>query len=213
MEFWLSVDNHSEKLQLPVNPSEFRLTTGNINETVSIVDLGDINLLGGEGLAEIELSSFFPKNYAPYCAYRSIPDPYDAVKTIEQWRKAKKPLRLIITDTDVNLLCTIESFEYGEHGGTRDVNYALSLKEYRYITIEQVVDQPTTTAVKGVSGARPVTKPTPKTYTVKSGDNLSLISKRVYGDSSKWRQIYDANKSVIGGNPNLIYPGQQLVIP
>lgn len=211
MEFWLSVDNHAEKFQLPVNPSVFNVQVGSKNETVNVVDLGDVNLLGGEALAGIELSSFFPAQYAPYCAYRNIPDPYSAVKILEQWRKSKKPLRLIITETDINLLCTIESFEYGEQGGPRDVYYTLSLKEYRYINIGQVVDQPTT--VLGVSETRPDTKPKPKTYTVKSGDNLSLISKRVYGDSSKWRQIYEANKSVIGSNPNLIKPGQQLVIP
>lgn len=48
------------------------------------------------------------------------------------------------------------------------------------------------------------------TYTVKSGDTLSGIGSK-YGVS--WSKIYDANKSVIGGNPNLIRPGQQLVIP
>ena len=211
MEFWLSVDNHAEKIQLPVNPSQFSLSVGNKNETVNVVDLGDVNLLGGEALASISLSSFFPAEYAPYCAYRSIPEPYEAVKLLEQWRTSKKPLRLIITDTNINLLCAIESFEYGERGGSRDVYYTLSLKEYRYITIEQVVSQPT--AVLGVSDVRPNTKPTPKTYTVKSGDSLSLIAKKVYDDSSKWQQIYSANKDTIGSNPNLIYPGQKLVIP
>jgi nucleoid-associated protein YgaU len=28
-----------------------------------------------------------------------------------------------------------------------------------------------------------------------------------------YTKIYEANKDLIGGNPNLIYPGQQLVIP
>lgn len=211
MEFWLSVDNHAEKIQLPVNPSQFSLSVGNKNETVNVVDLGDVNLLGGEALASIELSSFFPAEYAPYCAYRSIPEPYEAVKLIEQWRVNKKPLRLIITDTNINLLCTIESFEYGERGGSRDVYYKLSLKEYRHIKIEQL--KVTGVATQSTAKPRPVTKPQPKTYTVKKGDYLILIAKKVYGDSSKWRQIYNANRNVIGKNPNLIYPGQKLVIP
>lgn len=49
-----------------------------------------------------------------------------------------------------------------------------------------------------------------KTYTVKSGDTLSGIGSR-YGIS--WQKIYNANKSVIGSNPNRIYPGQTLTIP
>lgn len=50
-------------------------------------------------------------------------------------------------------------------------------------------------------------------YTVKKGDNLWNLAKKYYGDGSQWRKIYDANKDVIGGNPNLIYPGQQYTIP
>jgi dTDP-4-amino-4,6-dideoxygalactose transaminase len=60
MEFWLSFNNFAEKLQLPVPPAEFSLITGNLNETVNITDLGDITQIGGEALAEIELTSFFP---------------------------------------------------------------------------------------------------------------------------------------------------------
>ena len=49
-----------------------------------------------------------------------------------------------------------------------------------------------------------------KTYTVKRGDTLSGIGSK-YGIS--WKKIYEANKSVIGSNPNRIYPGQTLTIP
>lgn len=51
------------------------------------------------------------------------------------------------------------------------------------------------------------------TYTVVSGDSLSKIAKNHYGDAAKWHQIYDANKAVIGNNPDLIEVGQVLTIP
>lgn len=50
------------------------------------------------------------------------------------------------------------------------------------------------------------------TYTVKSGDSLSKISKKVYGDAGKWNRIYKANKSKIS-DPNRLKPGTKLVIP
>ncbi|MCM8758302.1 MAG: LysM peptidoglycan-binding domain-containing protein [Candidatus Omnitrophica bacterium] len=51
-----------------------------------------------------------------------------------------------------------------------------------------------------------------KSYTVKKGDTLSIISRRFYGDPGQWKKIYDANKSRIK-NPNILIPGTELVIP
>src|SRR5690242_14224063 len=52
-------------------------------------------------------------------------------------------------------------------------------------------------------------------YTVQAGDTLSGIAQRAYNDGSQasWMVIYSANRQVIGGNPNLIRPGQVLTIP
>jgi LysM repeat protein len=51
------------------------------------------------------------------------------------------------------------------------------------------------------------------TYVVVSGDWLSKIAQRFYGDAGLWPRIYQANRTVIGPDPNKIYPGQELVIP
>ena len=52
----------------------------------------------------------------------------------------------------------------------------------------------------------------PKIYEVVSGDSLSKIAKREYGDANKWERIYEANRDVLK-NPDKIYPGQKLKIP
>jgi nucleoid-associated protein YgaU len=51
-----------------------------------------------------------------------------------------------------------------------------------------------------------------RTYTVQSGDSLSVIALSVYGDAGRWPEIFEANKHQLS-NPNLIYPGQELRIP
>ena len=51
-----------------------------------------------------------------------------------------------------------------------------------------------------------------QTYTVKKGDSLSKIAKRVYGDAQQWRKIHEANRDIID-NPDLIHPGQVLKLP
>lgn len=44
-------------------------------------------------------------------------------------------------------------------------------------------------------------------YTVRGGDTLSGIAER---HGTTWRKIYAANRAVIGGDPDLILPGQRL---
>lgn len=65
--------------------------------------------------------------------------------------------------------------------------------------------------------AKPVEKkPAPKpaaTVTVQRGDTLSAIAGRTLGDSNRWREIYELNKGVIGGNPNVIVAGMVLTLP
>ncbi len=51
-------------------------------------------------------------------------------------------------------------------------------------------------------------------YTIVKGDTLWGIAAQAYGIPQKWRVIWDANKSTLkSGDPNLIYPGEVLIIP
>ena len=58
--------------------------------------------------------------------------------------------------------------------------------------------------------------PTPaaggKSYTVQEGDTLSIIAKKFYGASSRWKEIAEANKETLP-NPKKLKLGQVLVIP
>lgn len=203
MEFWLKFKNNAEKLQLPVNPSEFTVSKGNQNQTVSINDAGEINLIGKTGLASISLGSFFPAREYSFCQYSGFPDPYDCVQLVESWRLSGEPIRLIISDANtdlVNLAMAIETFEYGEKGGTRDVYYTLELKEYRFLNIEN--------APQG-SEPRAVSRSVPREYVVQSGDTLWEIARRLTGDGGNFQNIAAKNNII---DPNMIYSGQRLVI-
>jgi len=50
-------------------------------------------------------------------------------------------------------------------------------------------------------------------HIVAPGDWLSKLAKKYYGNMHKWPVIYEANRDVIGRDPNLIKPGQRLLIP
>ncbi|MEK7163994.1 MAG: LysM peptidoglycan-binding domain-containing protein [Patescibacteria group bacterium] len=49
-------------------------------------------------------------------------------------------------------------------------------------------------------------------YVVKAGDSLWKIALEQTGSGYNWVKIYQLNKSLVGNNPNLIYPGQKLVL-
>ncbi|HJR06555.1 MAG TPA: LysM peptidoglycan-binding domain-containing protein [Pyrinomonadaceae bacterium] len=51
-----------------------------------------------------------------------------------------------------------------------------------------------------------------QTYTVKSGDTLSKISKQFYGDANEYMQIFYANRDKLK-DPDKIQVGQELNIP
>ena len=50
-------------------------------------------------------------------------------------------------------------------------------------------------------------------YEVASGDTLLTIATEKYGDSAQWRRIYDANRDVIGADPDQLKIGMKLKIP
>ncbi len=62
-------------------------------------------------------------------------------------------------------------------------------------------------AVNPTDGAK-----APSSVTVETGDSLSTIAERVYGDKGLYLRIFDANKDRIV-NPDVIYPGMTLTIP
>ena len=54
--------------------------------------------------------------------------------------------------------------------------------------------------------------PEAQMHTVVSGDSLSKIAKKYYGDANKYQAIFEANKPMLK-DPDKIYPGQVLRIP
>lgn len=49
-------------------------------------------------------------------------------------------------------------------------------------------------------------------HTVKSGETLGKIAKQYYGEPAKYQNIFKANSDILK-NPDLIHPGQELIIP
>lgn len=224
VEFWLK-DRHNLYLQLPVNPEKISITSPFGLETVKIASLGEIAKIGERGFKQMSFNSFFPRDYnSSYCEYEDFLLPFKWVEQIEKWRDERRNIRLIITGTPISIPVFISEFTIDPKpaGSPGDVYYSITLAEFRPQVVRELgTNKKAKGEVKGVSTTksskvkqRPTTdKKKSKTYTVVRGDSLSLIAKKQYGDMSKWRTIYDANKKTIGKDPNDIKSGQKLVIP
>jgi nucleoid-associated protein YgaU len=100
----------------------------------------------------------------------------------------------------------------GLFGGKKDED--AKKEEARKKDLQSKPDRAEVEKFKAKTSSPPVKKAEPvKKHVVVSGDTLSAIAKKYYGDAGKYMKIYEANKATIGDDPNLIQPGMELVIP
>ena len=123
-----------ERLKLPVNPASFAEDQGHNNSRFH-TELGEIKAIGRRILKEIRLESFFPSRMQSFCTYKDFPSPYECKALIEKWKDSNQPIRLLITETDINHAFTIDRFTTMEKDGTGDVYYSLELSEYRFLNV------------------------------------------------------------------------------
>lgn len=181
MDIYLNWDNEEKSMLLPINPSSFEISGSQNNQSVYVHNLGEINLKGKRGLYSIALESFFPAQKYDF-AHGKYHDPYDYYcKKLKSLYEKNTTVHLIITETDINMFCTIESFAHGEADRSGDVKYRLELKEYREVTASK----------------RMSTKKKEVSHTWKKGDTWSKVVKKHLGSSSTWKKVRKSNLTVI----------------
>lgn len=199
--------------RLPVLPSVYNVEGTNIINVENIPGKGEVSIYGGKSLRTIELSSFFPsKNYS-FNAYKDVPKPYDCVAKIKKWFEGGYVIRLIITDTDINIPVFISSFTYGREDGTGDVVYTIGFQES--VKIEIVENKPQQNDNKPRPEPEKKPEATKRIHTVKKGDSMWDIAQKYYGNGKVYKKINEANWNKYPSlkTNNIIYVNWQLVIP
>lgn len=212
-------DYNNVTYRLPVNPEQVEISSTLAIEKYEILKLGQVAVP-----AHMELKEYRFECELPYKPLRYVEtsggfknaDFY--LRLFEKWRKNRTPVRFIASNgigDDINTLVLIEELTITERAGEEGDKYIdfvlLEYKEYGKKTV--VVKKKETKKATSKPAAAPKTNPKNKgTYVVKRGDTLWAIAKKYYGNGAQYPKIYNANRSIIK-NPNLIYPGQKLVIP
>ncbi len=219
-------DFYLGKCLLPIAPSKLQVKINSANETVTLINEGEINILKTAELTDIEFECSIPQVKYPFATYKAgFKGASYFLDYFEDLKTGKKPFQFIVSRVmpsgkdlfSTNMKVSMEDYKITEQAKDGfDLTVKIKLKQWR--------DYGTKTVNIQIAAAKPkaaVQQPRPaqtapaasQTYTVVKGDCLWNIAKKFYGNGGKYTVIYNANKGVIGGNPNLIYPGQVLTIP
>jgi len=202
-----------EIILLPVTPGKCEITVNGRNETVDLINEGEVNVLKSPGLSDISIPELIlPMHDYPFVnkingssSYHS-PDYY-----LErfQWLKTEKrkfDFHLIRTTPDgqnvswdTKMKVSLEDYsivedadEYGD-----DVVVSLELKEWRKWGAKKLKVTSKGKTQTTSSGKDKPAKKNIKKYTVKAKDTLKKIAKKYLGNSNSDDLIYKRNKKVI----------------
>lgn len=83
------------------------------------------------------------------------------------------------------------------------------------LRVGRTITIPARSAIKRTTPPR-VAAPVPagsQQHTVTDGDSLSTIADRYYGHEKHWTRVFEANRSMLGGDPDRLRIGMVLVVP
>ena len=219
----MGYDFYMGKVLLPVAPTKLQLKINGNNKTVTLINEGEVNVLKTVGLTDIDFEIMLPHAQDSFARYKDGFKPIEYyLNAFDKMKQNKEIFQFIVSRQfpngkslyGTNIKVSLEDYTIKEDFDIGlDTIVTIRLKQYRdYGTKVYGTSSGKITSVSK-SRAKSENAPSKKTYTVKSGDSLWKIAASFLGDGSKWNKIYEANKTVIGGNPNLLQPGQILTIP
>jgi len=135
MDIFLSINNREQVLKLPVVPEVFEISKPHKNEVFETVNQGDLKLIGLAGLKSIAFNSFFPVRNYPFLRDKTYKG-FEYVYILDTWRARRLPIRIIITETPINMPCVIDDFSY-RIGPSGDLYYSIVLGEFRFVQLTQ----------------------------------------------------------------------------
>lgn len=165
----------------------------------------------GAALGQSTIECLLPSQDYPFNQAGTILDPGYYLEPLRYWAAEKIPVRYIVTESDINALVYIESVTEKEQDGTGDVYCTIALREYVDLEAQEVATL-NTTRYTGNSGRKSDAAKDITYHRVVSGDTLSMLCRRTYGDGTA--SYYNALAKYNGiSNPHLIYVGQTIKLP
>ena len=206
--------NKKENITIPLPPEELEYKSSSRLQEYEILDLGKVSIPKGRNLSTIGWEGILPaitrKRFE--FIHDELKQPGEYIEKIENWRKKHKKVQVQISKTPLkSKTMYVEEFNY-TISAAGDYKYTILFIEAAELKLNRTVRK----SKKGT-----------KKYKVKrKSETLRDISKKFYGDGSKYQRIYKANKALIDKknaemkkkgekvkSKYTIYRGQVLTIP
>lgn len=205
MDIYLIDETKNYTFHFVVNPlNNLSLTTNRRFKTVDILNFGEVDIFKpGENIQEISFDTLFPVEYdSAFCRNLINLSPNDTVSLIEYWQQQEAPVRLIITDININELVTISKFSHEVRGGeVGDIYSSLTFRNHREMSISTI---DTSNSYYGGLNSRSdsaTSSDSSNTYT--DGDTV-----KVTASALNVRDGPSTDNSILG----VVYSGEQLTI-
>ena len=156
--FYMVSDNW--KVQFPIAPSELTIKVNGRNESVDLMNEGEVNLLKSPGLTEVNFTALIPASKINKYPFAANYEPIDTFTNfLNEMLQKKKPFRFVVVRTvgtnllfDTNLKMAVEGYELKESADNGfDANLDISLKQYREYGTKTV----TLTTIKKETNTKP----------------------------------------------------------
>ena len=142
-EIYLTNVETDEEVHLSMTPEKVRVKTEASFRNYQIVEVGEVRIPKGEHLTQISWSGILPGAgmlLYPFLTHAAWEDPQELIKVFKRWRTEGAKLRLLITQTPINLEVYLRSFDYEASGGMGDFKYSIDLiaaKELQVMTVAE----------------------------------------------------------------------------
>ena len=137
--------SEDKKVQFPIAPSELTISVNGRNESIDLMNEGEVNLLKSPGLTEISFTALIPQiGKYPFAVNDEPIDTY--TNFLNEMLTEKKAFRFVVVRTagtkllfDTNLKVSCENYELKESAENGfDVELDISLKQYRDYGVKTV---------------------------------------------------------------------------
>lgn len=211
-------DIYIDRMLIPVNPDRVTISMKNKNETVSLINASELNILKSEGLREISFKIVLPAYKYPFInTLQGFNKPKHYLDKLQRLKDNRKPFQFIIARKypnnkgyfNTNIKVSLEEFNYSDDVSEfMDIPVEIKLKEFkdpRKSELKMIDDK-----ISGyLTMPRPVTKVIDRFVSTGPGETLWGVCRSQLGglekmvDVMKWNGLKRLTDFIPGQNLRL----------